>query len=192
MFKLHIRLADDSKAFCEGVMDYKLYCLIPKPFNTMPEYAPHGPKDSLWLLVSAIYGVKQAARQYFSEVISYCTGLLKMIQSQRDPCVLIRWFDQKEVTKYTKHKTPAMCTHAHIDSPSAVAEARHTTSNNGTRGSSRTHKDRQHGGRHRDSKRGTATALAKVAYLLCGAWVDDKVVVTADEGLYENCGSYLY
>jgi hypothetical protein len=26
MFKLHIRLADDSKAFCEGVMDYKLYC----------------------------------------------------------------------------------------------------------------------------------------------------------------------
>ena len=82
MFKLHIRLADDSKAFCEGVMDYKLYCLIPKPFNTMSEYAPHGPKDSLWLLISAIYGVKQAARQYFSEVISYATGPMKMIQSQ--------------------------------------------------------------------------------------------------------------
>jgi hypothetical protein len=42
MFKLPIRLAGDSKAFCEGLMDYKLYCLIPKPFNTMP-------KDSLWL-----------------------------------------------------------------------------------------------------------------------------------------------
>jgi hypothetical protein len=136
MFKLHIRLADDSKAFCEGAVDYKLYCLIPKPFNTMPEYAPHGPKNSSWLLISAIYGVKQAARQYFSEVISYCTGPMKMIQSQRDPCVLIRWFDQKEVTKYTNYKnnkpnlnkTPAMCTHAHVDSESAVAEARHTTS----------------------------------------------------------------
>ena len=154
----------------------------------MPEYAPHGPKDSLWLLISAIYGVKQAARQHFSEVISYATGPMKMIQSQRDPCVLIRWFDQKEVTKYTKYKnnnpnlnkTPAMCTHAHMDSKSAVAETCHMTSNTETRGSSRTHKDRQHGGRHRDSKRGTATALAKVAYLLCGAWVDDKVESSSD------------
>jgi hypothetical protein len=25
-----------------------------------------------------------------------------------------------------------------------------------------------------------------VAFLLCGAWVDDKVVVTADEGLYDS------
>jgi site-specific DNA-cytosine methylase len=29
LFKLHIRLADDSKAFCEGVMDYKMYCILP-------------------------------------------------------------------------------------------------------------------------------------------------------------------
>jgi hypothetical protein len=87
------------------------------------------------ILVSAIYGVKQAARQYFSEVISYCTWPMKMIQSQRDPCVLIRWFDQQEVTKYKKRQTPtALCTHAHIDSPSAVAEARHATSDNRGRG----------------------------------------------------------
>ena len=66
-----------------------------------------------------------------------------------------------------------MCTHAHMDSKSAVAEARHTTSNTGTRGSSRTHKDTQHDRRHRNSKRGTTTSLAKVAFLLCGAWVDD-------------------
>ena len=155
-------------------MDYKLYCLIPKPFNTMPEYAPHGPKDSLWLLISAIYGVKQAARQYFSEVISYATGPMKMIQSQRDPCVLIRWFDQEEVTKYTKHKnknpqskTPAMCTHAHMDSKVTVAKTRHTTSNNGTRGSSGTHKDTKYEKRHRNGKRDTTTLLAKVAFLLC-------------------------
>ena len=35
LFKLHIRMADDSKAFCEGIMDYKLYTTLPKPFNTM-------------------------------------------------------------------------------------------------------------------------------------------------------------
>jgi hypothetical protein len=188
MFKLHIRLAGDSKAFCEGgVMDYKLYCLIPKPFNTMPEYAPHGPKDSLWLLVSAIYGVKQAARQYSSEVISYCTGPMKMIQSQRDPCVLIRWFDQQEVTKYKKRQTPALCTHAHIDSPSAVAEARQATSDNRGRGSSSGRSNGGNGKRSKGSKHGTGAVLANlVAFLLCGAWVDDKVVVTVDEGLYEN------
>jgi hypothetical protein len=43
LFKLHIQLADDSKtdskAFCEDVMDYKIYCALPKPFN-MREYAP--------------------------------------------------------------------------------------------------------------------------------------------------------
>jgi hypothetical protein len=65
IFKLHIRLADDSKAFCEGVMDYayKPYCLIPKPFNTMPEYAPNGPKDSLWLLVSAVLRHERSRRR---------------------------------------------------------------------------------------------------------------------------------
>jgi hypothetical protein len=31
-----------------------------------------------------------------------------------------------------------------------------------------------------------ATLTSLVAFLLCGAWVDDKVVVTVDEGLYEN------
>jgi hypothetical protein len=45
LFKLHIsiRVADDSKAFCEGVMDYKLYTTLPKPFDTMVKegYAPH-------------------------------------------------------------------------------------------------------------------------------------------------------
>jgi hypothetical protein len=50
-------------------------------------YAPHGPKDSLWLLISATYEVKQAARQYFTAVVDHATGLMKMIQSQRDPCV---------------------------------------------------------------------------------------------------------
>jgi hypothetical protein len=39
LFKLHIRLADDSKAFCEGAMDYKIYCTLPKPFCDMKEYA---------------------------------------------------------------------------------------------------------------------------------------------------------
>ena len=43
LFKLHIRMADDSKAFREGIMDYKLYTTLPKPFNTMVTegYAPH-------------------------------------------------------------------------------------------------------------------------------------------------------
>ena len=63
LFKLHIQLADDSKALCEDVMDYKIYCALPKPFCNMREYAPHGPTNTLWLLVSAVYGVKQAARQ---------------------------------------------------------------------------------------------------------------------------------
>jgi hypothetical protein len=71
LFKLHIRLADGSKAFCEGVMDYKIYCTLPKPFCDMKEYAPHGPKNSLWLLISAMYGVKQAARQYFTAVVAH-------------------------------------------------------------------------------------------------------------------------
>jgi len=73
-----------------------------------------------------------------------------------------------------------------MDSKSAVAEARHTTSNTGTRGSSGTHKDTKYEKRQRNGKRDTTTSLAKVAFLLCGAWVDDKVVITVDEGLYEN------
>ena len=85
MFKLHIRMADDSKAFCEGVMDYKVYTTLPKPFCDMDDYAIHG-KDTLWLLVNAIYGLKQAARQYFAEVVSHCNGPMQMTQSQRDPC----------------------------------------------------------------------------------------------------------
>ena len=52
-------------------MDYKIYCTLPKPFCDMKEYAPHGPKNSLWLLISAIYGVKQAARQYFTAVVAH-------------------------------------------------------------------------------------------------------------------------
>jgi hypothetical protein len=41
--------------------------------------------------------------------------------------------------------------------------------------------------RSRRSKHGTGAVLASlVAFLLCGARVDDKVVVTVDEGLYEN------
>jgi hypothetical protein len=101
LFKLHIRLADGSKAFCEGVMDYKIYCTLPKPFCDMKEYAPHGPKNSLWLLISAIYGVKQAARQYFTAVavVAHATGPMKMIQSQRDPCVLMKWFNREEAKK---------------------------------------------------------------------------------------------
>jgi hypothetical protein len=44
-------------------------------------------------------------------------------------------------------------------------------------------------GKHnrRESKRGTEAAPTnQVAFLLCGAWVDDKVVVTVDVGLCEN------
>ena len=56
LFKLHVRMADDSKAFTEGFTP-------PKPFNKMKEYTTgrrnYG-KDALWLLISAIYGVKQA------------------------------------------------------------------------------------------------------------------------------------
>jgi hypothetical protein len=63
-FKLHVRMADDSKAFTEGFMDYKLYTTLPNPFNKMKEYTTgrrnYG-KYALWLLISAIYGVKQAA-----------------------------------------------------------------------------------------------------------------------------------
>ena len=88
-----------SKAFCEGVMDYKIYCTLPNPFCDMKEYAPHGPKNSLWLLISAIYGVKQAARQYFTAVVAHVTGPMKMIQSQRDPCVLMKWFNREEAKK---------------------------------------------------------------------------------------------
>ena len=93
LFKLHVRMADDSKAFTEGFMDYKLYTTLPKPFNKMKEYTTgrynYG-KDALWLLISAIYGVKQAARQYYKSVLTHATGHMKMLQSQRDPCVLIK------------------------------------------------------------------------------------------------------
>jgi hypothetical protein len=105
-------------------MDYKMYCILPKPFSHMNEYAPHGPKNTVWLLVSAIYGVKQAARQYFSEVIRHCTGPMRMIQSQRDPCVRIRWFTQQEANKYKMRSTPAICSKAHEGRGSATNEGK--------------------------------------------------------------------
>jgi len=160
LFKLHIRLADDSKAFCEGVMDYKLYCFVPKPFCDIVEYAPHGPKNTLWLLVSAIYGVKQAARQYFSEVISYCTDKMQMIQSQRDPCVLIRWFTRQEANRYSSEEIPALSARAHIDGDDVdmdLPPGLHSQRSN--RGS----------GRKDSSARNSSIYKQLIAFLLMGA-----------------------
>jgi hypothetical protein len=47
LFKLHVRMADDRKAFTEGLMDYKLYTTLPKPFNKMKEYSHHW-QTQLW------------------------------------------------------------------------------------------------------------------------------------------------
>jgi hypothetical protein len=172
LFKLHIRMADDSKAFCEGIMDYKLYTTLPKPFNTMVTegYAPYGynGKDTVWLLISAIYGVKQAARQYFSEMIAHTTGpTMGMTQSQRDPCVIMRWFDRNEVEK---HK---------VKSPSLQITAHETKSHTEMEGDLIYEEEES-------QTNEKPTTNNKVSFLLFGAWVDDKVIITCDIEMYEN------
>ena len=94
-------------------------------------------------------------------MISYCTGPMKMTQSQHDPCVLIRWFDQQEVTKFKKRQTsPALCSHAHVGSPSAVAAARLTASDSRGRGDSSGGSSGRSSKRNRGGKHGS-TAQAR-------------------------------
>jgi uncharacterized protein YodC (DUF2158 family) len=133
-------------------------------------YAPYGynGKDTVWLLISAIYGVKQAARQYFSEMITHTTGpTMGMTQSQRDPCVIMRWFDQKEVEKHQ------------VNSPTLQITAHETKS----------HTENKEDMTHEEDTNQTnekSKPSTKVSFLLFGAWVDDKVIITCDIEMYEH------
>jgi hypothetical protein len=71
--------------------------------------------DALWLLISAIYGVKQAARQYYKSVLTHATGHMEMLQPQRDPCVLIKWFTRDEVRKHSSNEPSATVKRAHSE-----------------------------------------------------------------------------
>jgi hypothetical protein len=190
LFKLHIRLADDSKAFCEGVMDYKIYTVLPKPFCNILEYAPHGPTNTLWLLISAVYGVKQAARQYFTAVVNHATGPMKMIQSQRDPCILMRWFNREEADKLGCKRVLDVKAQ---QSNTTDTSNRSSSNDNGKQQSRGSESAARRGSKqprtqHAQSKRsGTGVISAMlVSFIIYGAWVDDKVVVTVDPALYDN------
>jgi hypothetical protein len=104
---------------------------------------------------------------------------------------LIRWFTQQEAEKYKMRSTPA------ISSIKAHASAEPTTSHEGRgRAASAGKKQRLRQAEAAAAKETEAwywvtgsTFAALVSFLLCGAWVDDKVVVSVDEGLYDRIGS---
>jgi len=207
MFKLHIRMADDSKAFCEGVMDYKVYTTLPKPFCNMEDYAIHG-KDTLWLLVNAIYGLKQAARQYFAEVVSHCNGPMQMTQSQRDPCVFIKWFTKAEVdkckikeAKATRNIDKTDDTESEIKRTEIIVKAHRTNAKVNDKfemqdlvheedgeDDGRSNQQEKFNEPKKKMKRGKhkKNLLPFVSFILFGAWVDDKLIITVDLCMYDH------
>ena len=73
-FKLFCRLVDISKAFFAG--DKLQHVILVNPAEgiehftdaEIARYCPHGMRDTLWLLKSAVYGVKQSGLHFHKRV----------------------------------------------------------------------------------------------------------------------------
>jgi Reverse transcriptase (RNA-dependent DNA polymerase) len=81
IFGLRSRLLDIEVAFLHGYLDEEIYMYYPPGYNHEP--------DGVLLLLKALYGLVQAARQFFKKF----TSIMKQIgfnQNPAEPCMLFK------------------------------------------------------------------------------------------------------
>jgi hypothetical protein len=123
-FKLFCRLVDISKAFFAG--DKLQHVILVNPAEgiehftdaEIARYCPHGMKDTLWLLKSAVYGVKQSGLHFHKRVERQLLSK-GYKQNKADICQFYRWCITGEqrcffiVTMWVDDNPPAF-SHIHM------------------------------------------------------------------------------
>jgi hypothetical protein len=89
MTRMHVELNDVKGAFLNGLFSKgeKLYMHVPQGFEKFY------PRDIVLLLLKTIYGLKQAAFEYWQALLKAIRAI-GLKRSKADPCVYYRWTNQ--------------------------------------------------------------------------------------------------
>ena len=81
---LHFWKLDIEDAFLEGTLDETVFVKLPYGI----EYVDSKLKNKVGKLNKSIYGLKQASRQFFKELINYMQENMGLVRILIDPCLL--------------------------------------------------------------------------------------------------------